>query len=107
MADATLVHHQERGRQARPTDAARARTCLELIATIADALDRECHHQAGAVASSPEAARLLLLRLRDAACQIGWTADRGAALLGGTEARGDADWWLLPPEFRGAHGASA
>ena len=94
-------------RRNRGTDAERARTCLQAIATLADALDRECHHQAATVAVSPEAAQLLLLRLRDAACQLGWTADRGAALLGGTVVRGEADRWLLPPEFRGAHGASA
>lgn len=90
---------------ANPVDVRRATACLEQIATLADALDRECYlgplggDVDQAAPEVPEPVRLLVHRLQDAVCQLGWMADRGAGLLGGTEVRGGADAWLLPAAF--------
>lgn len=86
-------------------DVRRATACLEQIATLADALDRECYlgplggDVDRAAPEVPEHVRLLVHRLQDAVCQLGWMADRGAGLLGGTAVRGGADVWLLPATF--------
>ena len=109
MATETVLRAMTRS-GASPADLQRAKACLEQIATLADALDRECFLSAlgssieQATPAVPEEVRLLVHRLQDAACQIGWMADRGAGVLGGTEVRGGADAWLLRSSFNSQGG---
>ena len=37
--------------------------------------------------------------LRDLICRIGWMADLGADKIGGSQARGGAEAWLLSPLY--------
>lgn len=78
---------------------ARARMLLEEIAGLADTLDRECFHGPDPH-DDVERYELLVLGLRRSINQMGWMADTGSRLLGGSGCvRGSADKWLLPPVF--------
>ena len=77
---------------------ARARLLLEEIAGLAYTLDRECFHGPDPQ-DDVERYELLVLGLRRSINQMGWMADTGSRLLGGSGCRGSADKWLLPPVF--------
>lgn len=80
---------------------ARAEALFGEIASVASNADRACYF--AGIDGPDESLQLIIIRLREDICRIGWMADLGGALLNGgpivTGARGDPQEWMLSPAY--------
>jgi hypothetical protein len=79
---------------------------FEQIANCATAADRLCYYSDPCEQDFDRLHHELDL-MRELMLRVGWLADLGAAKIGGSVTRGDAEQWMLPPVYNAIGGEAS